>query len=71
MTERDKEQSSQADEFKRHGSTKRPSFWSEYIFLLKTNKKWWMLPLLLVFLAFGILMIFASTGAAPFIYTLF
>jgi hypothetical protein len=38
---------------------------------MKENKKWWLLPLLVVLLLFGILIILAGTGLAPFIYTLF
>ncbi len=39
-------------------------FWS--------NKRWWMLPMILVLLVFGVLMILAQSSAiAPFIYTLF
>ena len=64
-------QRSQSEEFTRLGAAKRPSFVSEYFFWLKTNRKWWMLPLILTLLLFGVLMILTSTGAAPFIYTLF
>ena len=42
-------------------------FWS----FLKHNKKWWLLPILGVLFLFGILVVLAGTGAAPFIYTLF
>jgi hypothetical protein len=36
------------------------------------RKLWWMMPMVLLLLAMGILMIFAqSTAIAPFIYTLF
>jgi uncharacterized membrane protein len=36
------------------------------------NKKWWLIPMLVVLLLFGILMVFATaTGIGPFIYTLF
>lgn len=35
------------------------------------NKKWWLTPILLMLLLFGVLIILAGTGAAPFIYTLF
>lgn len=39
---------------------------------LGARKKWWLLPALVVLLAFGALMVFASGSAiAPFIYTLF
>ena len=42
-------------------------FWG----FLNENKKWWLLPIILVLLLFGILILLAGTGAAPFIYTLF
>jgi len=39
---------------------------------MKTNKKWWLLPLLLTLLVFGVLIFLSSSsGLAPFIYTLF
>ena len=42
-------------------------FWE----FLRTNKKWWLLPILVVVVLFGLLVLLAATGAAPFIYTLF
>jgi hypothetical protein len=60
-----------AQEFAREGSKQRSSFLGEYLFLLRSNRKWWMLPLLLVLLGFGALMVLSTSGAAPFIYTLF
>ena len=44
---------------------------SEFIYFLKTNKKYWMLPILLTMLLLGALIILGGTSAAPFIYTLF
>ena len=38
---------------------------------LRENKKWWMLPILIVLLLFGLLIFLSGTGLAPFIYTLF
>ncbi|MEK7327241.1 MAG: DUF5989 family protein [Chloroflexota bacterium] len=36
------------------------------------NKKWWLIPMVAVLVAFGLLMIFAtSSGLGPLIYTLF
>jgi hypothetical protein len=35
------------------------------------NKKWWLTPIILVLLAFGVLIALGGTAAAPFIYTLF
>ena len=42
-----------------------------FAFLWK-QKLWWLIPALVVLLAFGLLLIFAqSTPLAPFVYTLF
>jgi hypothetical protein len=39
---------------------------------LKVRKKYWMLPLILILLLFGVLIVLtAGTAIAPFIYTLF
>jgi len=38
---------------------------------LRDNQKWWLLPILAVLVLFGLLILLAGTGAAPFIYTLF
>ena len=43
----------------------------EFLQFLSDNKKWWLLPIVLMLLAFSLLAAFAATGAAPFIYTLF
>ncbi len=38
----------------------------------KAEKKWWLLPVLVVLLAAGALLVFAQGSAlAPFIYTIF
>jgi len=43
-------------------------FWG----FLKERKKWWLLPMVLVLLLFGVLIVLTSGSAiAPFIYTLF
>jgi len=39
---------------------------------LKQRKKFWLMPLIIILLLFGVLIVLASTTAiAPFIYTLF
>jgi hypothetical protein len=48
------------------------SFLSEVWDFMKTRKKFWLLPIILVMLLVGALLIFAQGSAiAPFIYTLF
>jgi hypothetical protein len=39
--------------------------------MLKQNKKYWLIPLVVILLLFGVLVILGSSAAAPFIYTLF
>ena len=46
-------------------------FFSDLWGFLRENKKWWLLPILVVLLLFGLLIFLAGTGLAPFIYTLF
>ena len=39
---------------------------------LNERKKWWLLPIILVILLFGILIVLTSnTAVAPFVYTIF
>jgi hypothetical protein len=38
---------------------------------LKQNRKWWLIPILLILLVFGLLIFLSGTSLAPFIYTLF
>jgi Family of unknown function (DUF5989) len=35
------------------------------------SKKWWLTPILLMLVLLGALIVLGSSGAAPFIYTLF
>jgi drug/metabolite transporter superfamily protein YnfA len=44
----------------------------ELLVFLWHRKLWWLIPMMVVLLLFGLLMIFAqSTAVAPFVYTLF
>ncbi len=47
------------------------SLLGELWLFLRHNKKWWLLPILVMILLCAALALFAGTGAAPFIYTLF
>lgn len=45
---------------------------SEFWQLLMQEKKYWMVPVVIIFLLFGLLIVFSQSSAvAPFIYTLF
>lgn len=42
-------------------------FWS----FLMHNKKFWLIPIIIVFVLFGLLIVFGGSSVAPFIYPLF
>ena len=44
---------------------------SEFWYFLGRTKKWWLLPIVVVLVVFGVLVFLSGTAAAPFIYTLF
>jgi len=48
------------------------NFLVEFWQFLKVRKKYWLFPILLVLVLFGVLIIFSQGSAiAPFIYTIF
>ena len=48
------------------------SFLKEFWEFLKERKKYWLLPILIVLVLFGILIVLSQGSAvAPFIYTIF
>ncbi len=59
------------DRLERLANERPPSLAAEFFGFLGENKKWWLLPILILIGVFGVLVALASTGAAPFIYTLF
>lgn len=59
------------NEFERAGDERPVTLAQEFMQFIVENKKWWMIPILLSFALIGLLVVLSSTGAAPFIYTLF
>ncbi len=49
----------------------RQSLIREFLAFLRANRKWWLLPLVLVLLGLAALVFLSSTAVAPFVYTLF
>jgi len=48
------------------------SILKEFWEFLRVRKKWWLAPIIIVLLLFGMLIFFTQSSAvAPFIYTLF
>ncbi|MFN0054999.1 MAG: DUF5989 family protein [Planctomycetales bacterium] len=58
-------------EFEQLGKEKQLSLFTEFWLFISENKKWWLIPILLVMSLLGVLTALSMTGAAPFIYTLF
>jgi len=59
-------------EFEKAASTEQGGgILGEFWDFLRCNKKWWLLPILVILAMFGLLMLLSGTAAAPFIYTLF
>ncbi len=52
------------------GDAKQPSLVAELLAFLTQNKKWWMLPILVVLAIFGALSFLASSAVAPYLYNL-
>lgn len=59
------------NEFVAEGKRKRAGMFGEMLFMVRTTRKWWMMPLIALLILLGLVMLLTSTGAGPLIYTLF
>ena len=59
------------EEFRQAGRQAPPGLVREFLLFLRTNKKFWLLPLLSALLLLGLVALLGGTAAAPFIYSLF
>ena len=50
---------------------KNPGFASDLLQFVVQSRKWWLVPIAVVLVLFGIILILGGTSAAPFIYSLF
>ncbi len=48
-----------------------PGLIAEFWEFLRHEGKWWLIPIVLVLLALGVLAFLSTTGLAPFIYPVF
>ena len=62
---------SDENKFEQLAQEKRTSIVREFLEFLKHNKKWWLLPIILILLGLGLLVLLSSSAIAPFIYPLF
>lgn len=62
---------SQPNELELEAQKKQSGFMGEMWQFLRSNKKWWLTPVVVILVGVGILVLLGSSAAAPFIYTLF
>jgi hypothetical protein len=60
-----------AEDFARAAEERSKGFVVEFWQFARHNKKWWMTPIIAILLLISCLVLLGSTGAGPFIYTLF
>ena len=65
------DESARETEFEKAAKAASTGLLAEFWLFLRDNKKWWLLPILVVMFALGGLLLLGGTAAAPFIYTLF
>jgi hypothetical protein len=58
-------------EFEQLNTQPSNSIVKEFWQFIMENKAWWMIPIMVVLSIFGVLIVLAGTGLAPFIYTIF
>jgi hypothetical protein len=61
----------EASRFEREAHARQQGFLGELWEFITHNKKWWLTPIIIILVAFGLLIALGGTAAAPFIYTLF
>lgn len=59
------------ERFARQAQTSSPGTLRELRDFLRTNKKWWLTPIVVMLVMVGMLSVLAASGLAPLIYTLF
>lgn len=60
-----------SSEFENQATAKKRGLLAEFFAYFRDEGKWWLSPIILVLLIFGVLLALGASGAAPFIYTLF
>jgi carbamoyltransferase len=58
-------------QFKEENMVKRQNIFAEFIAFAKESKSYWIVPIVIILLLMVALLVFTSTSAAPFIYTIF
>ena len=61
----------ESSQFAREAHARQQGFLAELWQFITQNKKWWLTPIVIILVVFGLLVALGGTAAAPFIYTLF
>jgi hypothetical protein len=59
------------DDFQHQAEGQQPGLLGELLYMVRRDKQWWLVPILLMLLLLSVLVYLGGTAAAPFIYTLF
>jgi hypothetical protein len=70
-TSDDQKPTQDADAFEKAAGEEQPGLIKDFLGFLSQNKKWWLLPILIVLLLVGVLVVLGGTALGPFIYPLF
>lgn len=66
-----KNQEDRSSDFQRQAEESQPGLLSEFIYFLRYNKKWWLIPIVVTIALLGLLVFLSSTTALPWIYAIF
>lgn len=62
---------SKKEDFLEQAGRKRGNILREFLDFLRHNKKWWLLPIILILLLLGLIVMLSGTALAPFLYPVF
>lgn len=62
------EPTSPVNELEQQASAKEPGLVAEFLYFLAHEKKWWLVPIVLILLLLGLILVVSGTGLGPFIY---
>jgi len=63
--------SKKSEAFRKASRERDPGIVREFVSFLAHNKKWWLIPILIIMVLLGCLVMLGKSAIAPFIYTLF
>ncbi len=71
MNDETRPETDQADEIARQAEETQHGILREMVDLVRYNRKWWQIPIIVGLLLAGALVVLGGTAVAPLIYTLF